>query len=117
MVAVGDDGVVCEGDADVDSEDFPPERVLGLGGGGFTRVDEDLDRDPGVAIPVVDSAVTAVSSRLASSTIGSETDRRPSRDPFELLPPLSVAIGGACMICPVNINRLNASASKDCRFR
>lgn len=116
VAAVGDGGVACEGGADVDSEDFPPERVLGLGGGGFTRVDEDLERDPGVAIPVVNSAVTAVSSCLASSTMGSETDRRLSRDPFELPPPLSVAIGGAC-ICPVSINRLNASASKDCRFR
>ena len=112
MVAVGDDGVVCEGDTDVDSEDFPPERVRGLGGGGFTRVDEDLERDPGVAIPGVDSAITAVSSRLAPSIKGSETDRRLSRDTFELQLLLSAAIG-ACVICPDNINRLKASTSKD----
>jgi hypothetical protein len=127
---VGDDGVACTGELDVDSDDLPLDRVRGLGGGGLIRVDEDLEsvlETAGIDSIIIfagslwgicGEAVSA-SAGLVPSMIGSETDRRLTDAKFELLL-LSVSIIGGCCCCcwawPVNINCLNVSASRDCRL-
>lgn len=125
---VGVDGMVCARELDVDNNDFPPDRVRGFGGGGFTRVDDDLDSVPEVETAGIDSEfafsvplfwicgeASASGGFVAPSMIGSDTDRRLTDDKFELLLP-SVVVIGCCETWPVNINCLNASASKDCRL-
>jgi len=102
---IGDDGVVWAGEVEDDREDFPPERDRGLGGGGFIRVDEDLEREPCVE---TDSTVAFVRSStpvppctrssvgFAPSRMGSDTDRRLPEDIFELLLLSTAAMIGGC---------------------
>jgi hypothetical protein len=102
---LGDDGVACTGEFAVDSDALPPDRTLGLGGGGLIRVDEDLESVPetaGIDSTIIFAAslwgncgeVVSASAGLVPSMIGSETDRWPTDETFQLLL-LSVSIAGS----------------------
>lgn len=129
-LVVGDDGVVWAGEVEdeSDADGFPPERERGLGGGGFIRVDGHLESEGSGGSPIaarggrrsLAAAGTACSSGLAASRVGSDRGGRlPADTPEPLLSWLGSAAAGVIGgggTCPVNINCLKASTSRDCRL-
>jgi hypothetical protein len=120
-------GEMRAGEVD-DNDDFPPDLVRGLGGGGFTRMEDDLDRGSGASTSGTDSTNDFAGS-LTSATLASECalssgegppDSKTGSDIHSCLPEDTprptppVAPDNECVDWPVNINSLKAFGSSEC---
>lgn len=111
-------GEICNGVGEMDA--LPPERERGFGAGGFARVDdaresEGLERAADIGGSTGDSVVK-LTVTMGDSTSGSDANTWSPGGIIDNLLVAGIFAGGCWGKCPVNINSLNASTSKDCRL-